>query len=1363
MKTPKTVPTATATLSWVALLRENLPRHAARGGADTISSLAARLEASTQAAAVSRADALEPMIGLAASVAHELSVTEARATEQLTMLQAQTEPAGKAQAISSVLAADWPSTASDDVRALKRWMDSDALGDRYALALHRLQQQIEFLLLATARLATTLRDDRTWHAFPGPVEQTVCRLGRSLLEQTHQRWPLRCAAIGVLALVAPGDTTAAGEARQSLLHHTSRHQDDSWVQGSALEAMTECNAQRGREVDALLRFVMLPEERILTNSETRDHRFVRARAAELAGRHGRVGLITEMLERPDPSEHVRIQAVRALGSIGTRDALATVEAVIAPSLQRLPDPSAKVRAAAAISVLPGAATPPSADWVDVFQLALLREADEWAIGVICQAVLDRRHELALHHASSLARCLEAWTPALLHWRDEGESKDIAITSAHLLDWLSVQASDAERETYTAIEAWLLSSSEGEEKVFDTGAVASLSPDRLLSVLTLLAADHLDLSAKPLRKGFRIFHGVRPGFSLWRLAHELSNPSPDKRQAFSHLTDRVPRGSLIAPSTRMAEVTKTRVPGQRVASPTGLYWGQELPLPSLLLAAARHGQVQVGTPLTQMSIRAMGGGPVGAGLKAQRHYVRLAKRREELLRSGASDARERYSEDTRAAGFKIGHDEERAPLSTPAGAPGAAGAGSVAAIAAIPDLQALLVEAARTDTNTVVQLGAVAGGLLAAWGARTWIGYRQLAHWRRKVPLVIGGWGSRGKSGTERIKAALFHGMGYRVACKTTGCEAMMIASVPGVKPEEIFVYRPDDKATIWEQRDMLRLGAKLEAQVFLWECMALNPDFVSTLQHEWMRDDIATITNTYPDHEDIQGPTGHDVAEVIARFIPANAEVVTSEQHMTPVLRGKSREQNSKLHVCRAEEWELLADDLLERFPYAEHPRNIALVAQLAEQLEMPRDTAIKAMADHVVPDLGVLKEYGPITYRERRLSFVNGMSANDRAGFMSNWSRMALDEWGTESGLTHRALILVNNRADRPARSQVFVELLLQDVAADGICVVGSDVRAFARSYKRGLDALIRPALRKLAQGEHGRARLAEELARRLRRCAADEEAAVAAVMRFAPEASVEGVRKTAQGLYVSQPGAFAQARPAMTDEAPKKEALEQWLREVSWLWLLQSTWDWDVEKAIDAFVDILQSRVQTVDDPSATDEQVLAIMLRSAPPGCSTRILGCSNIKGVGIAIVNRWQSIHGAVGRLAALPTADAAGVAEILEAFSGSLGAVEAALVIEALEEQLRVGRFGIVGLSAAAQALLQHARESERAALEESQESRSAGTARLRGWLDSHLDALHGIRRTRSASRLYEDLINRRVSMARASLVAQAIVRAQSGA
>ena len=104
--------------------------------------------------------------------------------------------------------------------------------------------------------------------------------------------------------------------------------------------------------------------------------------------------------------------------------------------------------------------------------------------------------------------------------------------------------------------------------------------------------------------------------------------------------------------------------------------------------------------------------------------------------------------------------------------------------------------------------------------------------RSSIPLVIGGWGTRGKSGTERIKAAMFQGLGYECLVKTTGCEAMFIHAVPGIPAREVFIYRPYDKASIWEQRDVLELARRMKARVFLYECMALQPDLVGLLQSQ---------------------------------------------------------------------------------------------------------------------------------------------------------------------------------------------------------------------------------------------------------------------------------------------------------------------------------------------------------------------------------------------------------------------------------------------------------------------------------------------------------------------------------------------------
>src|SRR5262245_60416661 len=72
----------------------------------------------------------------------------------------------------------------------------------------------------------------------------------------------------------------------------------------------------------------------------------------------------------------------------------------------------------------------------------------------------------------------------------------------------------------------------------------------------------------------------------------------------------------------------------------------------------------------------------------------------------------------------------------------------------------------------------------------------LKRWRKRIPLIVGGWGTRGKSGTERLKAALFNAVGLGVVSKTTGCEAMFLQAYPFGPMKEMFLFRPYDKATI---------------------------------------------------------------------------------------------------------------------------------------------------------------------------------------------------------------------------------------------------------------------------------------------------------------------------------------------------------------------------------------------------------------------------------------------------------------------------------------------------------------------------------------------------------------------------------------
>ena len=280
----------------------------------------------------------------------------------------------------------------------------------------------------------------------------------------------------------------------------------------------------------------------------------------------------------------------------------------------------------------------------------------------------------------------------------------------------------------------------------------------------------------------------------------------------------------------------------------------------------------------------------------------------------------------------------------------------------------------------------------------------VAKTRAAIPLSIGNWGTRGKSSVTRLQAALFEGLGYTVLAKTTGSEASLFLAGQGKEARRLPIYRPMNKVSILEHHRAIREAQELGAQIFVWECMALRPEYVDQVQHHWTQDDLSTITNAHADHEDVQGPTGRDVAEVIAAFLPEGSLAVSTEQAMRPIFEDAAARRNTALKTLSMSEIQSIPSDLLEGFEHQEHPANLALALQVAEELGCDREEAGYLMAQHTLADLGALGVTPPMRAVGRRVSLSNGMSANQPAGLLSNWSScgfLSRTHWGTPTTTT--------------------------------------------------------------------------------------------------------------------------------------------------------------------------------------------------------------------------------------------------------------------------------------------------------------------------------------------------------------------------
>jgi gamma-polyglutamate synthase len=726
---------------------------------------------------------------------------------------------------------------------------------------------------------------------------------------------------------------------------------------------------------------------------------------------------------------------------------------------------------------------------------------------------------------------------------------------------------------------------GKSFVIRKSELKNIAEEDFFKLLLAVASQGYGFDVKTSSKSYKIYCGFKYQRRLWRLIYEFCNPASDKRQAHKHLQSRSYVGDVRITSELCCEVTPAKVPGEPVLVRRLGGWFSSLPLLEDVLFTLKrcikkpfaHREkkkiriysLQGVTYLTPPSI-----------LLSCLGYLKicLSFKKIAAFRIDPGDGQElfaRFKEEVSSLGLKITTFEHSFLLLAP------------------------FIFSGEPYLVSSIQLMFVVATIFVFYLWSFIVENNRIDNYRAAIPLVIGGWGSRGKSGTERLKAALFNGMGLSIVSKSTGCEAMIVVGRPFDKTHEISLFRAYDKATIWEQRDVLKFSYGFQPQVFLWECMGLNPTYVSILRR-WMRDDYSTITNTYPDHEDIQGPSGIDVAKTISEFIPPKGIVVCTEEQMYPFLQEAASLRSSQLILEGWYEAGVLTDDILSRFPYLEHPYNIALVVRLAKELGIERSLALKEMADRVVADLGVLKISPIAKVEDRRIQFINGMSANERTGCLNNWSATGFTTSDFDENSDEVLVGVVNNRADRVARSKVFAQIIVQDLNADIYLLIGSNLSGLQGMLKEEWGLFINS----------------------FTFFSSDDD----------PTQSGQRLVKLAKRLRVpTDENALAQRLKVVRELDSSSPYLDFWQNSLSRFINFQEKIGKtliDVEKIKlekelkDFFSEIFFAKIKVLTDKNASGEEVIMELVSHLPRGLFARVMGLQNIKGTGLDFVYQWE---------------------------------------------------------------------------------------------------------------------------------------------
>jgi len=1255
----------------------------------------------------------------------------------------------------------------EDRKAFSRWFGLDAMVDRYRRRVGEEERRISFALgrlgLIAANALTAASVPET---LPGlwrrmEIEPLSSRLMDHTGDGRVRAAAFRCLANALRALPVGLQEGILGEGTLRRLYRTALEPSgDVWTEEEALSLLRDASPEVfGRALQVRL-----------TQPASGDDFFLRRRAVML--------LCGVLRERPalgallpivlhDPSPGVR-QALALRLHQAPPELISVHMAALA-----LDDPAPEVRAATLTTVLEHLAGGGHVLARETF-VRVMRE--ESSALVLRTALLFAGRGLAWLLREAPAEALawqQALQPEIERLHESAGLLAVRRWAAQARERMWCAADPVARVLIERLRSGVEGMSEGRSRRIRAAREAMhVDPAVLGRVLAVLAQEDFGYD---VAGGARVRRGDRFRFRLWRALHEMRHPSPDKRQAFPHTIGRVFNGQLAAPSAIMAELAQTKVPGEPFLIAEEAGWRPYLPLPDHALSAIDSGEtvrLYTAEGVTEMDPPSGFLRRIVARTRLTLSFPALAELRN--WNEGRGQAPGTYLRTLGMLGFRFRLVRY----------PGTAVDPSVARFfpAMLPPLPFADGSSWRrfesyfvsVYENTLEQL-ALFLGLSIAWfiGRHVWINAR-MRRARDAIPLVLGGWGTRGKSGTERLKAALISGLGYKLISKTTGCEAMFLVGEPFGQVREMFLFRPYDKATIWEQMDVVRLAARVKADVFLWECMGLTASYVQVLQRHWMRDDISTITNTYPDHEDLQGPAGRNIPEVMTNFIPRGGTLLTTEEQMRPILSDAARDLGTRMVPVGWLEAGLIPADALARFPYEEHPFNIALVMALAEELGVERDFALKEMADRVVPDLGVLKSFPVATVRTRRLEFINGMSANERFGALTNWTRMGFDNQNPEHDPPVWLTTVVNNRADRVSRSRVFATMLANDLAADRHVLIGSNLQGMQGYIEEAwqvrvggltlwpdtvegheadpLNSLAAAArwmriphggewvnafLRAMLEGQPEPVDTENLLA------LSDDPEALARSLAEAGVAEAEDIVTYHRGILqaAAEYEMLAQTIRAGGDRA----ALNTAFRETLSIWF--------------------RRKIVVVEDFHASGDQVVDRVRAETPPGFLNRVMGVQNIKGTGLDFVYRWQAwdaAHAALHKAKSGNPVQAADGLRTLSAFQefGVLSEEATHEVLAALRSAPPVSGSVFLDQIELAQSNLNRQLAEMRATMIV---TRGVSTwSKLVDWVEAMLDAGDAVRRRRTAERIYRDLIAERVSLDRAAVELKKLNARQKG-
>jgi poly-gamma-glutamate synthase PgsB/CapB len=316
-------------------------------------------------------------------------------------------------------------------------------------------------------------------------------------------------------------------------------------------------------------------------------------------------------------------------------------------------------------------------------------------------------------------------------------------------------------------------------------------------------------------------------------------------------------------------------------------------------------------------------------------------------------------------------------------------------------------------------------LIGSYGYTAWsiISYRKFLARLRSIEWRIHVNGIRGKSTVTRYLAAILREAGYHTFGKTTGSAARILQP----NGQDADVGRKGF-ANVNEQVRMINEFGRQHAEAVVVECMAINPVYAKWLEDRVVKSHLGVITNVRYDHSEYMGETLEKIAGSLAHTIPRKGIVITAEReaNLVKILAEEAKKKETKLIVAKNG---LVSDDDLIGFSHFAIEANVAIGFCVADLIGLNRERALGAM-QNAANDPGAFR-IERLNHRHNEVVWANLFAVNDRESFI-NLCGILFKQYPT-----HKKVVILNNRLDRPARVRLFTEISI-DLGFDQIVTFG-------------------------------------------------------------------------------------------------------------------------------------------------------------------------------------------------------------------------------------------------------------------------------------------------------------------------------------